>query len=368
MARKKHDDGIATDTDAPDVDPRADGPLTPKATPTARELDAALRPERFDDYVGQPALLSNLEIFVQAARKRGEALDHILFVGPPGLGKTTMAHVIARELGANLRVTSGPAIEHKGLLAGLLTSLSERDVLFIDEIHRLSPAVEENLYPAMEDYKIDVFIGDGPHARAVTVTLPRFTLLGATTRAGLLTTPLHSRFGYVATLEYYATDDLAHIVTRSSRLMGIPIDEEGAFEIARRARGTPRIANNLLRRVRDFAEVKGTGRVDRAIADIALRSMDVDPLGLDALDRAYLRVMIDRFDGGPVGIEAIAASLGQERDTLEDWIEPYLVKEGFVARTPRGRSATGRAYQHLGLPTPKRPEITSGGAQAKLPI
>ncbi len=347
MTRKKHDD-----TGKRGPDPRAGTVLSlvPPRSPREREVDAALRPTSFAEYVGQRSLIDNLSVFVQAALKRGEALDHILFTGPPGLGKTTLAHVIARELGAELHVTSGPAITHKGELAALLTSLGEGDVLFIDEVHRLSPVVEENLYPAMEDYKIDVFIGDGPHARALTMPLPRFTLLAATTRAGRLANPLRSRFGFVAGLEYYDPADLATIVVRSAELLHIETTDDGAHEIARRARGTPRIANNLLKRVRDFAEVKGDGTITREIADGALSSMDVDPRGLDALDRGYLKVIIERFDGGPVGIEAIAASLGQERDTLEDWVEPYLVKEGFVARTPRGRMATRLAYEHLGIP------------------
>ena len=337
MARKKHEErGEITE-------------LRPDARPEEREVDAALRPRRFDEYLGQRALVDNLRVFVQAARKRGEALDHMLFAGPPGLGKTTLAHVIAAEMGVKLHVTSGPAIDHKGVLAGLLTSVGEGEVLFIDEIHRLSPVVEENLYPAMEDYRIDVFIGDGAHARAVTMPLPRFTLLGATTRSGLLTSPLLNRFGFVGTLGYYEVDDLTRIVRRSARLLDVAVDDDGAAEIGRRARGTPRIGNRLLRRVRDFAEVEGDGTVTRSVADFALRRLGVDPLGLDAQDLAYLRVMVERFDGGPVGIEALSASVGEERTTLEDVVEPYLVKEGFVARTPRGRIATGKAYLHLGI-------------------
>ncbi|HKA89033.1 MAG TPA: Holliday junction branch migration DNA helicase RuvB [Haliangiales bacterium] len=334
MARKKHEER---------------GELSPETQPEERELDVALRPKRFAEYLGQRALVDNLKVFVQAARRRGEALDHMLFAGPPGLGKTTLAHVIAAEMGVKLHVTSGPAIDHKGVLAGLLTSVAEGDVLFIDEIHRLSPVVEENLYPAMEDFRIDVFIGDGPHARAMSMSLPRFTLLGATTRTGLLASPLLNRFGFVGTLSYYDVDELTSIVRRSARLLEVDIDDEGASEIGCRARGTPRIGNRLLRRVRDFAEVEGDGTITRAIADFALRRLQVDPLGLDAQDLAYLRVMLERFDGGPVGIEALSASVGEERSTLEDVVEPYLVKEGFVARTPRGRIATGKAYLHLGV-------------------
>jgi holliday junction DNA helicase RuvB len=357
MARKKHDE--MTDGDEGEPAERAED-LIPVPEPGERDLDAALRPRCFDEYVGQKTLTDNLKVFVKAALKRREALDHMLFAGPPGLGKTTLAHVIAQELGVKLHITSGPAIDHKGVLAGLLTSLGEKDVLFIDEIHRLSPVVEENLYPAMEDYRIDVFIGDGPHARAVRMPLPRFTLLGATTRTGLLTSPLLNRFGFVATLGYYSVDELTGIVRRSARLLGVTVSDEGAAEIGRRARGTPRIANRLLRRVRDFAEVHGDGRITKEIADFALARLQVDPSGLDAVDRAYLRVILERYDGGPVGIDALAASVGEERNTLEDVVEPYLVQEGFIARTPRGRMATGRAYLHLGL---KRPE---GGGQQSL--
>jgi Holliday junction DNA helicase RuvB len=357
MARKKHEE--------PEEETVVEGPVGREAlsgtSQTADQaIDAALRPRHFGEYVGQGALLDNLKVFVRAALKRGEALDHMLFSGPPGLGKTTLAHVMAAEMGVKLHVTSGPAIDHKGVLAGLLTSLGERDCLFIDEIHRLSPVVEENLYPAMEDYRIDVFIGDGPHARAVTMPLPRFTLLGATTRAGMLTSPLLNRFGYVGALRYYDEADLTRIVHRSAELLGVPIDPEGAREIGRRSRGTPRIANRLLKNVRDFALVHGDGTIDRKMADFALGKLEVDASGLDVLDHAYLRAMIDRFDGGPVGIEALAASLGQERETLENTVEPYLVQEGFVSRTPRGRTATGKAYQHLGLPRP------SGGGQQSL--
>lgn len=334
--------------------------LAPASRPEEREVDLALRPRRFDEYVGQRALLDNLKVFVQAARNRREPLDHMLFAGPPGLGKTTLAHVIAEEMGAKLQVTSGPAIDHRGVLAGMLTSLGEGDVLFIDEIHRLSPVIEENLYPAMEDFRVDLFVGEGPGARPVTVQLARFTLLGATTRTGLLTSPLLNRFGFHATLGYYQVDELTSIVTRSARLLGVHVAPDGAREIGRRARGTPRIANRLLRRVRDFAEVEGDGVVSGKMADFALKRLGVDPLGLDALDRTYLAVLIERYDGGPVGIEALAASVGEERGTLEDVVEPYLVQEGFVSRTPRGRVATGKGYGHLGIPRP------SGGQQSLL--
>src|SRR5262245_20772377 len=294
MGRTKHQD----------TDGR--GELSPTVSPEEHEVDVALRPRRFDEYLGQGALVQNLRVFVQAARKRREPLDHMLFAGPPGLGKTTLAHVIAAEMGVRLHVTSGPAIDHKGVLAGLLTSLGEGEVLFIDEIHRLSPVVEENLYPAMEDFRIDVFIGDGPHARAVTMPLPRFTLLGATTRTGLLTSPLLNRFGFVGTLAYYDEEDLTRIVRRSARLLEVVVDDAGAEEIGRRARGTPRIAIRLMRRVRDFAEVEGDGAISRPIADHALQRLQVDALGLDAQDLAYLRILLERFDGGPVGIEALA--------------------------------------------------------------
>ncbi len=367
MARKKHDDGAgkpvrgALNGDDEPAAARA-GELVGEVTLGEREVDAALRPRCFDEYVGQKALTDNLKVFVAAALKRREPLDHMLFAGPPGLGKTTLAHVIAQELGVPLHVTSGPAIDHKGMLAGLLTSLSEGDVLFIDEIHRLSPIVEENLYPAMEDYRIDLFTGEGPHARAIPLSLKRFTLLGATTRAGLLTSPLLNRFGFVASLGYYTTEDLTRIVRRSARLLGVSIVDEGASEIGRRARGTPRIANRLLRRVRDFAEIHGTGVVTREIAEFALERLAVDGAGLDSLDRTYLRALLDRFEGGPVGIDALAASCGEERDTLEDVVEPFLVQEGFVSRTPRGRVATGKGYHHLGL---DKPEPT-GGQQSLL--
>ncbi len=351
MARKRHQEEDVAEEAADLPDARAEA-LAPESQPEEREVDAALRPRRFDEYIGQRALIDNLRVFVQAARRRREALDHMLFAGPPGLGKTTLAHVIAEEMGKKLTVTSGPAMDHKGKLAGILTQLGEGDVLFIDEIHRLSPVVEENLYPAMEDYRIDVLIGDGPHARAMTVPLTRFTLLGATTRTGLLTSPLLNRFGFVAALSFYGVDELTSIVVRSARLLGVHIAPDGAAEIGRRARGTPRIANRLLRRVRDFAEVGGDGRVTKAVADYALARLGVDASGLDGLDRAYLRALVERYDGGPVGIEALAASCGEDRTTLEDVVEPFLVQEGFVSRTRTGRIATGMTYEHLKLPRP----------------
>jgi len=362
MARRRHDEAVAPLYESGD---EAREELIPESKPDERAHDVALRPRRFEEYIGQRSLIENLQVFVSAARKRREPLDHMLFAGPPGLGKTTLAHVIAEEMGTHLTVTSGPAIDHRGVLAGLLTALGPGDVLFIDEIHRLTPVVEENLYPAMEDFRIDVFVGEGPHARAVNVPLQRFTLLGATTRTGLLTAPLLSRFGYAPALGYYDVDELTRIVNRSARLLGVHIVAEGAREIGRRARGTPRIANRLLRRVRDFAEVRGDGTVTRELADFALAKLGVDACGLDALDRTYLRALIERYDGGPVGIEALAASVGEERSTLEDVVEPYLVQEGFVLRTPRGRMAAGKTYGHLGLSRPP-PAATGGGQQSLL--
>ena len=359
MARNKH-----TDTPPAGDDP----PVTSPAERTSEKAwQATLRPRTFADYIGQRELIENLSISVRAAKQNGWALDHFLFAGPPGLGKTTLAHVIANELGVDLHVSSGPAIDHKGMLASLLTGLGEGDALFIDEIHRLNPTVEENLYPAMEDFRFDLFIGDGPHAKAVTMQLPRFTLLGATTRMGLLSAPLLDRFGFHWQLRYYELADMISIVRRSAKIIGVPIDADGANEIARRARGTPRIANRLLRRVRDFATVERDGAIDGDIASSSLDRLSVDHAGLDMLDRAYLSVICERFDGGPVGIEAVAASLSEERGTLEDVVEPFLWQVGFIARTPRGRVATAAGYQHMGLAAPsKAPSGGQGGAQGRL--
>jgi holliday junction DNA helicase RuvB len=319
-----------------------------------RRFDITLRPSRFDDFVGQDKIKENLKVFVQAALQRKEPLDHVLFCGPPGLGKTTLANILAQELNVNLVLASGPAIEHKGQLASLVTKLNERDVLFIDEIHRLSPVVEENLYTAIEDFRIEVVTGDGPYAQTLQLPLRPFTLVAATTRTGLLTAPLLSRFGYVARLDYYPPEQLQRVVLRSAGLLEIPIDEGAAFEIARRSRGTPRIANRLLRRSRDFAEVLGDGKLSERVAEEALNRLDVDRAGLDEMDRRFLTVIIDFYKGGPVGIETLAAALSEPRDTLEDVYEPFLIQQGLLARTARGRVATDRAYEHLKLPKPSR--------------
>lgn len=325
-------------------------------SPQEEALERALRPKGLAEYVGQTKAREQLEIFIGAAKKRGEALDHVLLFGPPGLGKTTLSHIIAHELGVNLRQTSGPVLEKPKDLAALLTNLERNDVLFIDEIHRLSPVVEEILYPALEDYQIDIMIGEGPAARSIKLDLQPFTLVGATTRAGMLTNPLRDRFGIVARLEFYTAEELTRIVTRSAGLLNASIDPQGAMEIARRSRGTPRIANRLLRRVRDYAEVKGNGHIDKAIADRALAMLDVDPMGFDVMDRKLLEAVIHRFDGGPVGLDNLAAAIGEERDTIEDVIEPYLIQQGYLQRTPRGRIATATAYRHLGLVAPKSGE------------
>jgi holliday junction DNA helicase RuvB len=327
------------------------------ASPNEEAIERALRPKGLAEYVGQAKAREQLEIFIGAAKRRGEAMDHVLLFGPPGLGKTTLSHIIASELGVNLRSTSGPVLEKPKDLAAILTNLERNDVLFIDEIHRLSPVVEEILYPALEDYQIDIMIGEGPAARSIKLELQPFTLIGATTRAGMLTNPLRDRFGIVTRLEFYSAEELAQIVRRSARLLDVPLDTEGGFEIARRSRGTPRVANRLLRRVRDFADMKGDGTITKPLADKALAMLDVDLHGLDVMDRKLLEAVIHRFDGGPVGLDNVAAAIGEERDTIEDVIEPFLIQQGFLQRTPRGRVATLAAYRHLGVAPPK----SSGG-------
>lgn len=324
--------------------------IAPVAKPQEDAQDRAIRPKSLADYIGQPQVREQMEIFIQAAQNRQEPLDHTLVFGPPGLGKTTLANIIATEMGVQLTTTSGPVLEKAGDLAALMTNLQPGDVLFIDEIHRLSPMVEEVLYPAMEDYQLDIMIGEGPAARSIKLDLPPFTLVGATTRAGLLTSPLRDRFGIVQRLEFYNVKDLTHIVSRSANLLGVTIEEGGAIEVAKRSRGTPRIANRLLRRVRDYAEVRGDGCISQEIADAALNMLNVDQRGFDHMDRRLLLAMIEKFDGGPVGVESLAAAISEERDTIEDVLEPYLIQQGFMARTPRGRIVTPMAYQHFSLP------------------
>lgn len=338
--------------DSRDTLDRPDRLITASAAPEEDAVDRALRPRRLAEYIGQQPVREQLGIFIEAARRRGEPLDHVLIYGPPGLGKTTMAHVIANEMEVGLRQTSGPVLERAGDLAALLTNLEPNDVLFVDEIHRLSPVVEEVLYPALEDYQIDIMIGEGPAARSIKLDLPPFTLVGATTRAGSLTSPLRDRFGIVHRLEFYNEQDLRDIVERSAAIMNVGIDAAGSAEVARRSRGTPRIANRLLRRVRDYAEVRADGHIDGAVATAAMDMLDVDQYGLDLMDRKLLLALMEKFDGGPTGVESLAAAVGEARDTIEDVIEPYLIQQGFMMRTPRGRAATNLAYHHFGLKVP----------------
>ncbi len=331
--------------------------VNPETTAEDSEIEQSLRPQRIEEYIGQQKLKENLTIFIRAARERGEALDHALFYGPPGLGKTTLAHIIAKEMNVSIKTTSGPVIEHAGALSGILTNLTEKDVLFIDEIHRMNRVVEENLYPAMEDFQLDLIVGQGPNARSIKLNVPHFTLVGATTRVGLLTSPLRDRFGIIHRLEFYTPEDLQLIITRSAKILHIHIDEQGAHEIARRSRGTPRIANRLLRRIRDYAQVKADNIITLEVAKIGLQMLEVDEQGLDYMDRLLLLTIIEKFDGGPVGLDTLAASISEEKDTIEDVYEPYLIQCGYLERTPRGRKATRLAYKHFGMQhTAQRPD------------
>jgi len=341
--------------------------LTSQLNEDEKNDEASLRPTRLDDYVGQPKIKENLKIYIEAAKRRHEALDHVIFYGPPGLGKTTLAHIIAREMGVNIRATSGPAIEHTGDLAAILSNLSEHDVFFIDEIHRLSSTVEEVLYPAMEDFQLDLIIGQGPSARTLKLNLPRFTLIGATTRVGLLTAPLRERFGVINRLEFYTPEELTEIVIRSSKILNISIEMEGAKELARRSRGTPRIANRLLRRVRDFAQIKAEGVITLEVARPALEQLEIDEHGFDAMDRKLLLTLIQKFGGGPVGLETLAAAMAEEKETLEDVCEPFLIQSGYLDRTPRGRQATSIAYRYLGVSDPPQAEPQPGPAESEGP-
>ena len=346
--------------------PQPDDTLTAQPLESERGIEERLRPTDLSEFVGQSGLCDNLRVFMQAARERGDPLDHVLFYGPPGLGKTALAHVIAREMGSPLRVTAGPVVERAGDLAAIVTNLEPGEVLFIDEIHRLSAAVEEILYPAMEDFKLDLIVGQGPSARTVKIDLPRFTLVGATTRASLLTSPLRDRFGVTARLSYYPPSDLVQILDRSARILQVPLDAEGALEIARRSRGTPRIANRLLRRVRDFAEVEGDGKIARAVARYALERLEVDEAGFDRMDRELLLVLIEKYGGGPAGLETLAAAIGEDKGTIEEIYEPFLIQEGFLDRTPRGRMATQRAFDHFEIEPPKRSRSDPDRRQPKL--